>query len=62
MRMGLFILSVIAFALAVYLLIHDLVVRSHLNHIVYVLLLVIILCNSIAGMFITWPAALAKRK
>lgn len=62
MRTGLFILSVITFITAFYFLIYDLISKSQLNHVIYVLLLVVILINSVAGMFITWPAALAKRK
>lgn len=62
MRSGIFILSVAVFIGATCFLVDDLITKCELNHFVYLMLLVIILINSVAGMFITWPPTLTKRK
>ncbi|KGO88609.1 hypothetical protein Q765_01515 [Flavobacterium rivuli WB 3.3-2 = DSM 21788] len=61
MKTGLFIISVAAFVLALYFLVCDLLNSYCLSHFTYVMLLVIILLNSIAGIFMTWPDILVKK-
>ena len=61
MKTGLFIISVIAFITALYFLVCDLIIKYCLSHFIYIMLLIIILLNSIAGIFMTWPDALAKK-
>jgi len=61
MKTGLFIASVLAFMTAFYFLISDLLENYSLSHFVYLLLLVIIMLNSIAGIFMTWPNASTEK-
>jgi len=61
MKTGLFILSIAAFITALYFLVCDLLSKYCVSHFVYLMLLVIILLNSIAGIFMTWPDVLAKK-
>jgi len=61
MKTGLFILSIIAFIMALYFLVCDLLNKYCVSHFVYLMLLVIILLNSIAGIFMTWPTVLDKK-
>lgn len=61
MKIGLFILSVAAFISALFFLVCDLVSKYSLSHFVYIMLLIVILINSVAGIFMTWPVLTAKK-
>ncbi|WP_188621333.1 hypothetical protein [Flavobacterium suaedae] len=57
MRAGLFLISLAGFCASVYFLSQDLFVFNYqsINNIIYILLLVILLCNSLVGLFMTLP-------
>jgi len=62
MKTFLFLLSLTGFCAAGYFLVTDLMNGYGANHLIYVLLLVILLCNSILGMLITYPGELFKKR
>jgi len=61
MRTGIFILSIAAFILALFFLVSDLLSKYSLPHFVYIMLLIVILLNSIAGIIMTCPDGFLKK-
>lgn len=57
MRAGLFLISLLGFCASIYFLFQDLFLFNYqsVNSIIYMLLLVILLCNSLVGLFMTLP-------
>lgn len=57
MRAGLFLISLLGFCASIYFLSQDLFLFNYqsVNNIIYISLLVILLCNSLVGLFMTLP-------
>jgi hypothetical protein len=62
MKTFLFVISLLGFFGASYFLITDLWSGYGLNHLIYLLLLVILLCNSILALILTCPDNLFKKR
>lgn len=62
MKLGLFILSIVSFFAISFILPQELRKSFDISHLIYVLLLAILLCNSIVGIMITYPEAFAGKR
>lgn len=62
MKMFLFIMSLLGFATSAYFLVTDLITGYALQHIIYLLLLLIMVFNGFMGMVLTYPAGFFKKR
>ena len=62
MKLGLLILSILGFFTMSFMLMQEFQKSFDINHLIYVLLLAILLCNCIVGIMITYPEVFAGRR
>jgi hypothetical protein len=62
MKLGLFILSILGFFTMSFMIPQELQKSFDINHLIYVVLLAILLCNCVVGIMITYPEVFTGRR